>query len=87
VSPAAVADWVGGHFEFVELAVHPVDRGHGTGGRVHDTLLAGLPHQRALLGTADDPTSPAVRMYRSRGWRRLGKQSPSDQVMGKILSR
>jgi ribosomal protein S18 acetylase RimI-like enzyme len=83
----AVADWVGGHFEFVELAVHPVDRGHGTGGRLHDTLLAGLPHQRALLGTADDPTSPAVRLYRSRGWRRLGKQSPSDQVMGKILSR
>lgn len=81
----AVADWVGGHFEFVELAVLPSHRGRGIGGRLHDTLLAGLPHQRALLGTTDDPSTPAVQLYTKRGWRRLGKQSPSDQVMGKIL--
>ena len=78
-------DWVGGHFEFVELAALPDVRGQGVGGRLHDALLAGLPHQRALLGTEDDPTTPAVRLYRNRGWRRLGKQSPADQVMGKIL--
>lgn len=81
-----VADWVGGHFEFVELAVLPSHRGQGIGARLHDTLLAGLPHQRALLGTADDPSSPAVRLYTSRGWRRLGRQSATDQVMGKLLS-
>ncbi len=82
---AAVADWVGGHFEFVELAVLPDWRGCGVGGRLHDALLAGLPHRQALLGTEDDPSSPAVRLYTSRGWRRLGKQSPTDQVMGKVL--
>lgn len=81
----AVVDWVGGHFEFVELAVLPDLRGRGIGAQLHDTLLGGLPHRRALLGTEDDPTSPAVRLYTSRGWRRLGKQSPTDQVMGKLL--
>ena len=81
----AVAGWVGGHFELVELAVIPDGRGRGVGGTLHDQLLAGLPHERALLGTEDDPTSPAVRLYRSRGWQRLGKQSPRDQVMGKVL--
>jgi len=78
-------DWVGGHFEFVELAVLSDVRGQGIGGRLHDALLSDLPHQRALLGTEDIPSSPAVRLYTGRGWRRLGKQSPTDQVMGKIL--
>lgn len=82
----AVDGWVGGHFEFVELAVLPSHQGQRIGGRLHDTLLSGLPHRRALLGTVDDPSSPAVRLYLSRGWRRLGKQSPADQVMGKLLS-
>ena len=82
----AVADWVGGHFEFVELAVRPDSRGQGIGGKLHDTLFAGLQHRRALLGTEDDPTSPAVRLYTSRGWLRLGKQSSTDQEMGKLLS-
>ena len=79
-------DWVGGHFEFAELAVLSDVRGQGLGGRLHDTLLSGRPHRRALLGTEDDPSTPAVRLYLSRGWRRLGKQSPTDQVMGKILN-
>lgn len=82
----AVAEWVGGHFEFVELAVLPNGRRQGVGGRLHDQLLAGLPHKRALLGTEDDPTNPAVRLYLSWGWRRLGKQSLRDQVMGKVLA-
>lgn len=80
-----IEDWVGGHFEFVELAVLSDVRGQGIGGRLHDILLSGLPHRRALLGTEDEPSSPAVRLYAGRGWRRLGKQSPTDQVMGKIL--
>ncbi len=76
---------VGGHFEFVELAALLDVRGQGVGGRLHDALLTDLPHHRALLGAEDDPSTPAVRLYTKRGWRRLGKQSPTDQVMGKIL--
>ncbi|MFT4215637.1 MAG: hypothetical protein QM619_00395 [Micropruina sp.] len=37
------------------------------------------------LGTVDDPSSPAVRLYLGCGWRKLGKQSVTDQVMGKVL--
>lgn len=82
---AAVAPWVGGHFEFVELAVRPDGQGRGIGGALHDALLSDLPHERALLGTVDDPVSPAVRLYRRRGWVHLGKHTADDQVMGKVL--
>jgi ribosomal protein S18 acetylase RimI-like enzyme len=70
-APADIArDWVGGHFEFVELAVDPAEQGHGVGAALHDALLAGLPHERALLTTyADD--QPAPRLYRRKGWRLL----------------
>lgn len=75
--------WVGGHFEFVELAVGPGARGQGLGGRLHDQLLADLPHSRALLGTSADERDPAVRLYRSRGWRQLGLLDHETQVMGR----
>ena len=81
--PAAVADeWVGGHFEFVELAVAPRYRRRGLGRTMHDTLLAGIT-QRCLLSTADDSADPAVRLYLGRGWRRLGLLRPGAQVMGR----
>jgi ribosomal protein S18 acetylase RimI-like enzyme len=65
-----VRDWVGGHFEFVELAVEPAEQGRGVGSALHDALLAGLPHRRALLTTYRDDR-PAPRLYRRKGWRRL----------------
>lgn len=83
---AAAAPWVGGHFEFVELAVEPGSQGRGIGGLLHDAMLEGLPHERALLGTTDDADAPAYRLYRSRGWQVLGSQAPGDVVMGKRLS-
>jgi ribosomal protein S18 acetylase RimI-like enzyme len=83
--PPAVTDaWVGGHFELVELAVLDQNRGQGAGRRLHDLLLAGLPHERALLSTEDSDT-PAVRLYRSCGWERLGLYSAGVLVTGKRL--
>jgi ribosomal protein S18 acetylase RimI-like enzyme len=80
--PAEVADsWVGGHFEFVELAVLEDSRRHGLGRRLHDALLDGVPSDRALLST-DNYDSPAVRLYTSHGWVRLGELSAQAQVMG-----
>lgn len=70
--------WVGGHIEFVELAVCRRARGQGVGGRLHDALLAALPNRHALLGTS---SNPAVRLYRSRGWATLGLLEPDAQVM------
>lgn len=62
-----VQEWVGGHFELVDLVVAPAFRGRGVAGELHDHLLRGLPHDRALLATAPDG-SAAARLYASRGW-------------------
>ncbi|HEX2499780.1 MAG: GNAT family N-acetyltransferase [Actinomycetes bacterium] len=74
-----VAEWLGGHFEFVELAVDPLVQGSGIGQALHDRLLAGLPHRRAVLATyRDDRAAP--RLYRRSGWRLLmpGLDASSD---------
>ena len=69
--PRELADtWLGGHFEFCELCVQPELHRHGIGGRLHDVLLAGLPHATALLTTQRGDT-PARRLYESRGWQEL----------------
>jgi GNAT superfamily N-acetyltransferase len=82
----AVEHWVGGHFEFVELAVDSAARGQGIGGQLHDALLQGLPHDRALLATSMKAQDPAVRLYTSRHWRPLGSHEPGRQVMALSLS-
>jgi ribosomal protein S18 acetylase RimI-like enzyme len=80
--PAEVTeDWVGGHFELVELAVLEECRRHGLGRRLHDVLLDGVQSDRGLLST-DNHDSPAVRLYASHGWLKLGELSPEVQVMG-----
>ncbi len=82
--PGGVVDeWVGGHFEFVELGVAPRYRRRGLGRRLHDTLLDGVS-QQCLLSTTDDPADPAVRLYLSSGWRKLGVLRPGVQVMGRV---
>ena len=81
--PDRTADeWVGGHFELVTPGVAPKYRRRGLGRRLHDALLYGVT-QKALLSTADDPADPAVRLYLSGGWRKLGLLRPGTQVMGR----
>ncbi|WP_405062264.1 GNAT family N-acetyltransferase [Kribbella sp. NBC_01505] len=64
------AEWIGGHFEVVELAVIPEARGQGLGAALMTALLDGLPNRKALLTTyADDRTAP--RLYRRLGWQVL----------------
>lgn len=90
LGPDLAARWPDGAFEFVELAVTPVVQGRGLGGRLHDALLAGLPHRTAVLSTRDAET-PAVRLYRGRGWTPLltGYRFPGGDhwlVLGRVLS-
>ena len=81
----AAEAWVAGHFEFVDLAVRLAHRRRGIGGALHDALLAGAPSDRAMLSTDADDASPAVLLYQSRGWVRLGLLEPGVQVMGRLL--
>lgn len=82
--PKGVTDeWVGGHFEFVELAVLPENRKRGLGRRLHDVLLEEVPQPRALLST-DNSDSPATRLYAGRGWHKLGELDRDTQVMGLV---
>ena len=60
-------DWIGGHFELVELIVNPAERGLGIGTALHDVLMMGLPHRHGLLSVCRDDQR-ALRLYRARGW-------------------
>jgi hypothetical protein len=57
-------------YQLVEIAVKPTAQGQGIGGRLHDSLLSGLPYQTALLSTLHAETI-AYQMYLSRGWKPL----------------
>jgi ribosomal protein S18 acetylase RimI-like enzyme len=62
-----VDEWLGGHFQLVELAVDPRWQGRGLATALHDALLLDLPQDRALLTTYRDDR-PAPRLYRRLGW-------------------
>ena len=81
-----VEEWIGGHFEFTELGVLPAFRGRGVGAALHDVLLDGVPHRRAMLGTFAGPDAPARILYRRRGWDELGVIDGTYRVMGKVLA-
>jgi broad specificity phosphatase PhoE/GNAT superfamily N-acetyltransferase len=70
-TPADVVDeWLGGHLELVELAVDPAVQGRGYATALHDAVLLGAGHDRALLTTWTDDL-PAPRLYRRLGWQLL----------------
>jgi ribosomal protein S18 acetylase RimI-like enzyme len=56
------------HFEFTELAVAPAYQRRGVGTRLHDEVLEGLPHRRALLSALAD-NMRVISFYEDRGWR------------------
>jgi ribosomal protein S18 acetylase RimI-like enzyme len=83
--------WLEDSFQLVEIALHPQFQGQGIGGMLHDHLLAGIQHPRAILATLHADTA-AFRLYRSRGWVVLGENllfpgiPRRYQVMGLELS-
>ncbi len=90
MTPPEAEHWMTDVFEVVELAVYPAAHGHGYGGRIHDTLLQGLPHRTAVLSTYQVETN-ALKMYEKRGWVTLlsnfifpGYSEPY-KIMGKNL--
>lgn len=67
VLPSMAAEWLADSFQLAEIAVTPELQGRGIGGLLHDHLLGGLPHRRAVLSTLRAQTR-AYRMYHKRGW-------------------
>lgn len=65
-----LGQWLGGHFDVVELAVDPAAQGRGFGRSLMEALLLDLPHERALLSTYADGR-PAPRLYARLGWQLL----------------
>ena len=85
------AEWLEpAHFELTELAVERAHQGHGIGSRLHDAVLEGLPHERALLSALAD-NARVIRFYERRGWRvllpelRFEPGRPLFAILGKEL--
>ncbi|TDW17221.1 GNAT family N-acetyltransferase [Kribbella kalugense] len=70
ISPELAAEWIGGHFEVVELAVQVEAQGNGLGTALMEELMRDLPNRKALLTTWIDDR-PAPRLYRRLGWQVL----------------
>jgi GNAT superfamily N-acetyltransferase len=91
LSPGQQIEYLGDYFEFAEFALLPAWQGQGAGGRLHDTLMSGIPQRTACLATADLETN-ALRLYRKRGWVCLARGielagTPlRHQLMGKRLA-
>jgi GNAT superfamily N-acetyltransferase len=49
LSPNLVRGWLEDAFETVQLAVLPAEQGRGIGSALHDGLLEGVAHRRAVL--------------------------------------
>ena len=81
LGPELAAEWIGGRFELVELAVRRAFRGRGLGSALHDLVLTGLPHRRAVLATWGEEY-PEWHLYRRRGWERLGPFGDRHLLMG-----
>ncbi|GGF39634.1 hypothetical protein GCM10010922_13730 [Microbacterium sorbitolivorans] len=83
----AAADLWQPAFEIVELGLLPAYRGSGNGRTLLRHLLDGID-ERVMLSTWDDDTDPAVRLYLSEGWHRIGTHPKADgsrpmQIMGR----
>lgn len=65
-------DWLPAAWLLAELAVLPRHRGRGLGAAVHDALAARIGARPALL-TTHPGAAPALRLYRTRGWRVLSR--------------
>jgi GNAT superfamily N-acetyltransferase len=67
LKPQIAEEWLAHSFQLAEIAVRPESQGHGIGGALHDYLLNGLSHRRAVLSTLATETV-AYYLYCKRGW-------------------
>lgn len=87
LEPALVERWMGDYFELVQLAVCPRYQGRGIGTHLHDAILGCTQHTTAALTTAQQET-PALRLYRRRGWRTIHENLffPGDATAMRVMA-
>jgi ribosomal protein S18 acetylase RimI-like enzyme len=84
------AERLQGSFVLAELVVARQQRNQGIGHLLHDAVLIGLPHERAVLSVRWDNTT-AISFYTWLGWRtifdhvRLDADGPAYLIMGRAL--
>jgi len=61
------AEWLENSFQLAKISVSPSFQGRGIGSRLHDDLLKGVLHHKAVLTTLQAETV-AHHLYRNRGW-------------------
>jgi GNAT superfamily N-acetyltransferase len=84
MTEAARERWLMDCWVLVEFGVLPEWQGRGLGGRLHDAVLAGLPHATAVLSTPQLETN-ALALYRKRGWVTLLAEFSFPDVPGPFL--
>ncbi|WP_174615508.1 GNAT family N-acetyltransferase [Virgibacillus ihumii] len=80
--------WLSDCFEFVELAVAASARNRGVGSKLHDALLGQALNTTSVLTTNVDNT-PAIRLYKKKGWEVIGYDAPvlSDDNLQLIMAK
>lgn len=86
LGPGLSERWLTDCFEFVELGVAPARRRAGIGRRLHDALLARLPHATSVLTTQVSNTA-ARRLYAGKGWQVLLEPFWPDRLPYVIMGR
>ncbi len=86
VDPELKEKWLDNYFEFIEFAVLAPYRKQGTGEKLHNTLLSGLAHSKAIL-TVREQNRVAQDFYTKRGWQTLhqGLMLPSGRGPYRIM--
>jgi 1-acyl-sn-glycerol-3-phosphate acyltransferase len=69
--PPPAAEFIESALAVYLLAVDPAHQGRGVGSALMEAVLDAAQADRAWLATTD-VASPAMRLYRASGWRRLG---------------
>src|SRR5262245_53376360 len=81
LAPDVASEWLGGHFDLVNLGVLAEARRRGVGRRLMREITRDLPQDRWTLMTTADADDPARHLYAAEGWQVIGPGLHDGQVI------